>query len=341
MGKALSWVLAGLFGAFALIMIVKFAFFPSPTSPSLTGPTGMLSFQRPEEPLALVIGSEPAAAGDAGGDYRLAMDVYRENTQAIDEMIEHARDGDLAGGEYRYTPEQLALLGKVAAHVADAAAKKEMSFYFRLTPKEIKRPYFAVEVDRFQELYDVLDVLVMHHVFVGGEQEYPEAEKCLFHALVMGRHMVDERARLDIVKGGLAIQESACDTLIWLYRRWKKPDRVDAVKAYKGGLLEITRQYTALQAVIWGIESRWRCPHPGDVFNLAAHHADRAVRVEAIIVLGIIRHGQIGRGDQRIVRKLIDQKLRSSDELEAAAAKAADEMTQEDLRMMDRELRQL
>ena len=341
MGKALSWVLAGMFGAFALIMIVKYAFYPSPTSPSLTGLSGMLSFQRPEEPLALVIGSEPAAAGDAAGDYRLAMDVYRENTQAIDEMIAHSRDGDLARGEYRYTPEQLALLGKVAAHVADAATKKKMSFYFRLTPKEIKRPYFAVEADRFEELYDILDVLVRHHVLVGDEQEYPQAEKYLFHALVMGRHMVDERARFDIVKGGLDIQDSACNMLIALYRRWKKPDRVDAVKAYKGGLLEITCQYTALQPVIWGIESRWRCPHPGDVFNLAANHEDRAIRVEAIIVLGIIRHGQIGRGDQRIVRKLIDQKLRSRDELEAAAAEAADEMTQKDLRMMDRELRQL
>ena len=341
MGKALSWVLAGMFGAFALIMIVKYAFYPSPTSPSLTGRSEMLSFQRPEEPLALVIGAEPAAAGDAGGDYRLAMDVYSENTQAIDEMIERARDGDLARGEYRYTPEQLALLGKAADHVADAAAKRKMSFYFRLTPKEIKRPYFAIEADRFQELYDTLYALAIHHVFVGGEQEYPRAEKCLFHALVMGRHMVDERARLDIVNQGLVIQESACDTLISLYRLWKKPDRVDAVKAYKGGLLEITSQYTALQGVIWGIESLWRCPHPGDVFNLAANHEDRAIRVEAIVVLGIIRHGQIGRGDQRIVRKLIDQKLRSSDELEAAAAEAADEMTRKDLRMMDRELRQL
>ncbi len=339
MGKALSWVLAGLFGAFGLIMIVKFAFYPSPTSPSLTGRSGMLSFQRPEEPLALVIGSEPAATGDAGGDYRLAMDVYRENTQAIDEII--ASDGDLARGEHRYTPEQLALLGKVTAHVADAAGKKEMSFYFRLTPKEIKRPYFAVEADRFQELYDILDVLVRHHVVVGGEKEYPEAEKCLFHALVMGRHMVDERARFDIVKQGLSIQESASNMLIALYRRWKKPDRVDAVKEYKGGLLEITSQYTALQPVIWGIESAWRCPHPGDVFNLAANHEDRAIRVEAIVVLGIIKHGQIKRGDQRIVRKLIDQKLRSGDELEAAAAEAADEMTRKDLRMMDREFRQL
>lgn len=341
MGKTLSWVLAGMFGAFALIMIVKFAFYPSPTSPSRTGPSGMLSFQRPEEPLALVTGSEPAAAGNAGGDYRLAMDVYRENTQAIDEMIVRARDGDLAWGEYRYTPEQLALLGKVAAHVADAAGKRKMSFYFRLTAKEIKRPYFAVEADRFQELYDVLDVLVRHHVLVGGEQEYPEAEKCLFHALVMGRHMVDERARFDIVSQGLAIQERAGDRLIELYRRWKKPHRADAVKAYKGGLVEITIQYTALRGVIWGIESAWRCPHPGDVFNLAANHADRAIRVEAIVVLGIVRHGQIGRGDQRIVRKLIDKYLRSSDELEAAAAKAADEMTQDDLRMMDREMGQL
>ena len=340
MGKTLSWVLAGIFGAFALTMIVKYAFFPPPTSPSRTGRAGMLSFRKIEEPLALVTGAEPAAAGDAGGDYRLAMDVYRENTQAIDEMIGHARDGDLAGGEYRYTPEQLAILGKVAAHVADAAAKRKMSFYFRLTPKEIKRPYFAFEADRFQELYDVLDVLAMHHVFTGGEPEYADAEKCLSHALVMGRHMVDERARFDIVNQGLIIQETVCDTLIALYRRWKKPDRVDAVKAYKGGLLEITGQYAALQGVIWGVELPWRCPHPGDVFNLAANHEDRAVRVEAIVVLGVVRHGQIKRGDQRIVRKLINQKLTSSDEIEAAAAKAANEMTQEDLRMMDRELRQ-
>ena len=341
MGKWLPWVLAGIAGAFALIMTVKIVFFPSPTSPILTAREGMLSFHRPEESLAVVIGSEPAGAGDAGGDYKLAMDVYRENMQAIDEMITHAREGDVGRGEYRYTPEELALLGKVAAHVADAAAKMKMSFYFRLSPKEIKRPYYAVEADRFEELYDILDVLAMHHAMVAGEQACPKAEKCLFHALVMGRHMVDERARLDIVERGLVIQESACETLIALYRRWKQPARSAKVKTYRGGLLEITSQYTDLQGALWGIESRWRCPHPGDVFNLAANHEDRAIRVEAIIVLGIIKHGQIGRGDQRMVRKLIDQKLRSSDKLEAAAAEAADEMTQKDLRMMDRELRQL
>ena len=341
MGKWLPWVLAGIAGAFVLTMVVKFGFFPSPTRASLTGREGMLRFQRLEESLAVVIGSEPAGAGDAGGDYKLAMDVYRENMQAIDEMITHAREGDVAGGEYRYTPDQLALLSKVAAHVADAAAKKKMSFYFRLSPKEIKRPYYAVEADRFHDLYDILDVLAMHHALVAGEQAYPKAEKCLFHALVMGRHMVDERARLDIVERGLFIQESTCKTLISLYRLWKQPARSAKVKIYRGGLLEITSKYTDLRGALWGIESPWRCPHPGDVINLAGNHRDRAVRVEAIIVLGIVKHGQIGRGDQRIVRKLINQYLKSKDEVEAAAAKAAHEMTQEDLRMMDRELRQL
>ena len=68
MGNKLPWIVAGVFGAFVVAVIVKLVAFPAPTGPVATAPLEMLALRQPEEPLSLVIGSEPSGAGNAGND---------------------------------------------------------------------------------------------------------------------------------------------------------------------------------------------------------------------------------------------------------------------------------
>ncbi len=335
MHNKLAWVLAAIFGSAAVIWIAKVVFFPSPTEPAKTQRRSMRVLRSPGESLSLVLGSEPSGGGNAGRDYKAGMDAYEARKDAIEQAMD--RLGDVVRKEYKFTAEEVALLEKVADHVSAGAARKEMTFYFELTAKRIDRPYYPFEAERFQRLMHVCETLAYHHVATGGPQEYPQAEKRLFDMLVLGRHMVDERARFHIVERGIGVQLAACDLLTQLYRKWNKPDKASRTADYKGGLVKLQSQYFDLIRIVRGLDARWQAPHPGDIFNLAANHADRAVRVEAIISLGFVKHGRLKRGDRRRVRQLIDRKLASADEIEQAAAQAANDMTSEDIRMMDRE----
>ena len=332
MGNKLPWILAGVFGAFVVAVIVKFVVLPAPTGPAATAPPAMLALRQPEEPLSLVIGSEPSGAGNAGNDYKLAMDAYQANKRDIEKIMRRGRG--IARKEYRYTPEELAVLKNVADHVAAGAGKEKMSL---CSADEIRMPYYPFKADQYQQLMDVLDVLTLHYRMAEDEKGYAQAEKCYFDMLVMGRHMVDERGRFLIVHRGIGIQEIACDGLVRLYGRWQKPDKLKNAKAYRNGLLALGNQYSDLRNVLRTLDPKWGSQHPGDIFNLVANHADPAVRVEAIIRLGQVTHSLLGRGDRRRLRQLIEAKLASDDEMEQAAARAADTMTADDVRALDRE----
>jgi len=325
MGNKLGWIIAAIFGGFVVILIVKVVFFPSPTSPTgnTTAP-GMLSFQRPAEPLDLVLGDRSLADGDAGEDYRRALEAYQSNLSAIEEVFD--KYAKVAGGNYHLGEDELAPLREVASAVADAAAKKKMTYYFRLTPKKMQVPYYPPQMAEFRDLGRVLQVLATHHR-LSGPEGYAKAEEHLLEMFMMGRHLMDERARLDLVRFGVWLQDAACGLLVKLYAKWDKPDRAEQVKRYQEGLWTIRSTYRDLYDLIWRLEPAsgggWS-PNAGDIFNLATRHSDRSVRVEAILSLGMVKLTATGRGDQRYVRKLIREKLSSEDELERAAAGCAE-----------------
>lgn len=325
MGSRLGWIIAVIFAAFVVIVIVKVVVYPSATPPTrATTGAGMLTRQHPSRPIRLVLGATPDAAGDAGDDYWNALQLYETNASALREVF--LNYVELAAGRYRLTASEVDLLRQVADAVAAGAAKGRMTYYFRLTPKKIEIPYYASAAEKFQDLAGVLRMLSVHYA-VAGKETHPQAERCLFDMLVMGWHMMNERARLDTVRAGVGLQEVACDLLARLYLKWNKPERLGAVKEYKEGLWDIKSTYTELYEVVWQLEQRsdgGRGPHPGDVFNVAEHHADRAVRVEAILSLGVVKLTVTSRGDRRYVRKLIAAKLTSDDPIERVAAECAD-----------------
>ncbi len=333
MGNRLGWILAGIFGAFVIIVLVVVLFFPSPTDPTqaTTGP-GMLKLQRPSEPLTTLLPSAPDGEGNAADDYRQAMKSYDKNTEAIRAMLKHYYA--LMKDEYRLTDDDVALLNSVAKPIAAGAAKKDMSFYFSERMEvTYDRP---VEAERFQSIVDAPHILFAHYIGK-GEAGFAAAEKCIFDVLVLGQHLIDERARLDIVRTGIGLQKNACESLGHLYAKWNKPERIKAVREYRAGLGDMSSIYTDLDNVIRTFaraESDANGPRPGDIFNLVANHADRAVRVEAILSLGMVKLTCAGRGDHKRVRDLINEKLDSDDPIEKSAAKCADALDEKGLNRM-------
>ena len=322
MGNKLGWILAGVFGLVIAIVLVKVLAFPSPTPPTrATTGAGMLTLQKPLKPLTTLLPAEPDGAGNAADDYRRAWKIYDENSQAVKDMFKHYTK--VIKGEYHLTDDDVALLNRIAGPIAAGAAKREMTYY---SPDKMEIPYWPAESDQFQNLAEVAQMLFVHHAGK-GEAGYPAAEKCMFDVLVMSHHLIQERARLDIVRTGVGLQKNACELLGQLYGKWSKPDRARAAADYRAGLRDISGTYTDLYGVIWQLKrqkSGGFGPNPGDVFNLVANHADRAVRVEAILGLGVVKLSCGSKGDHKRVRALINQKLNSDDPIEQVAAKCAD-----------------
>ena len=337
MGSRLGWILAAIFGGGVITIIAVVVFFPFPTEPtSRTTDTGMLAVQQPVEPISLVLGSDSgllAAAGNAGEKYHSALEKYKRDPTAMTEVFKHYTQ--VAPGKYRLAAEELRLLNGIADDVAAGAACKQMKYYFELTPKKIELPYRPSEPSDFQDLMNVLEMLAADHI-ADGEASYPEAERRLFHLFALGYHLMAERARLAIVRRGLGLQVHACDLLVELYRKWKKPQRARQVHRYREGLRDIRYTYRRLDSLL---QPGQATEYPGDIFNLVAHHGDRAVRVEAILALGMVKLTATKRGDLRYVRKWIGSKLHSDDALERAAAECAEALDRDGLERIARSRR--
>lgn len=329
MGNKMHWILAGILGAGVAVIIIVLVFFPFPSGPtSATLGPDKLTQLGPTQDVALILPAEPAGDGDAGDDYARAIGLHKQNRDAITKIC--TRQQEIVKGQYRLTAADLKLLNPIEEAIAAAAAKTKMTYSFRHTPAKIEIPYEAAEAKDFQDLADVPIILAYAHVG-SGQEAYPKAEKCLLDLLTMGRHMVSERARMDTVLYGIGLQKSACELLCQLYAtKWNKPDLAKQVRRYANGLEHMSLVYgDHYNRVIWHLP-----PHPGDAFNLAENHADRAVRVEATLALGVVKLTCEGRGDRRYVRKLIAKRLNSPDPIEREAARCADALDQAGLRRL-------
>ncbi|KPK86712.1 MAG: hypothetical protein AMJ81_00550 [Phycisphaerae bacterium SM23_33] len=331
MGDKLHWLVAGILGTGVAFIIIVLVFFPSPSRPtSATLGSDKLAELQPRKEITLVLPAKPSAEGDAGDDYHRAIELYKQNHDAIVEVC--ARLPQVVAGQDKLTEADRKLLDPIQEAIAAGAAKKGMTYSFRLTPSKIESPYHAAEAADFQNLANV-PIFLSCACQAAGEQMYPKAEKCLFDLFTMGYHMMAERARMETILYGVGLQKNACDLLVRLYAtKWDKPDRARQVRHYAEGLAQIELVYSGhYNRVIWRLPPAL---NPGDVFNLVENHADRAVRLEAVLALGVVKLTCNRRGDRMKVRRLIAKKLGSSDPIDREFAKAADALDAELLRRL-------
>jgi hypothetical protein len=318
LANKLGWVVAGALAVGVLTVVTAVALLPSATKPTLaTTRAGVLDFHDTGVAVADVLGAEPADRGNAADDYVKAARKLKANWQAV----------KAAGESVRHpAPAVLALLEEVHADVARGATKREMRFVVEHSGEEFEvAPIFEPAGDLEKVGWALTAVLAGHYA---DSRQYAKAERALRHAFAMGRHMMNERARVDAVLRGLRLQQRAIRQLQGLYTRWGggHGQRLPRLRAYASGLERVSSAFRGKWVVVWTAT-----PEPGDVFNIIENDKDRAWRVDALLGLSIVKiRERSHRGNSRKVRQLIDRFLRSSDPLERCAARAAERFTRAD-----------
>jgi len=352
-GNKNGWLIAAAIGGVALLLsliIVMQSTFSAGSKPTTaTLVSGALDEWNTDEPIGGFIDSPPIGEGNAGDDYARAVRVLRDNAETIRRFHGGFRTWRSGAQEVNYElsdePKEVRLAGirevpfdqppavaEVLKHVAEGAGKEMMEYVFVHTIRDD-----GLRVDRrieaskdFIAIAKVLmDVAEYHYYRSEPEQVLGPDEG----AVVMGWHMFNERAHVDMMYQGLIIQNDALQTLIPTYEDLGYTDKADRARAYRSSVKRLIDRIEEKLDVLMPLDDQDRLTNPanpGDVFNIARNDKDRAWRVQAVLALGILRvqpQGVMARGDERVTRKLIKKFLNDPEPLIRAAAVAARDLT--------------
>lgn len=323
MGNKLGWILAGGIVLVVGIVIAVVVFFPSHSEPTIdTTRPGVLNLLNQTEPLTTVMpeSAVPTGAGNAADDYVQAWKLYQAHESALKDLPEHM--DDIWAAKQALLNEQISALEAIQQAVAAGAAKQKMQFVGVHTPKQFTVGYRYRPAESFVTLAKATEALAGHFKV---KKYFPAAQKILWQQLIMGRQLVDERARPYTVLAGIDIQAAAISALYRL--RMGDAGTAKALQQYLDSLDLFRETYVSKLKILQVIK-----PHPGDVYNIIEKDADRAWRVQGLLTLGLLKFTVTSRGDVKNVNDLIAKYSSSDDPLQAAAATAAGAMTREQLK---------
>ncbi len=321
MGNKIGWIIAGAIALLiAVAVILKFVF-PSPSDPTrATTKRGFMDKAVLTVTPAEVTGRPMTGTGNAADDYAKAIKLYNDNKGKIEMAMDTAAEKEL-----ELDSDVVTMLKDIARQVSLGAEKEEMHYTFVYTPTEFKVGWVY---EPAQELEQVMQALNLLSAYYEKHDKYKDAANVTEMILIMGWHMVNERSRPYMMQAGVEWQREAAVKLREFYEKLGDTykSRIPAVREYEnqaGSMIAVFREKTAIFKV--GDLNELQ---PGDIFNIAENDQDRAWRVQAILWLGILKFMYAeSRGDMRQIDKLIEKYIDSSDPMEAAAAKAAKNLT--------------
>jgi hypothetical protein len=323
-----AWIAGILIAAFIAVVVVKALVFPSPTEPtSATRKPGFMDLIEMEAPITDILDRTPQGPGNAGDDYSRAVAAYHDNEQIIPKPTPAVKASITIINE-----DAVDAMTEIYRHVSAGAAKKDMKYLAVHTPGKLRVSPYLKEVTPLLRAAESVDLLARHLL---ANNRRKQAEAIHKDLLIMGRHMVNARSHLDMVNSGTLIQFDAMQGLVRAYDSMETKDknfkkrRLAALREYFAALNEFDRRYGTKLEVLWKVR-----PNPGDVFNIARNDKDHAWRVQAILCMGILRYTASNRNDTRRNNEMIEKYLNSSDPLEAAAAKAAKELSKADFNQL-------
>jgi hypothetical protein len=269
-------------------------------------------------PAAILGGAEPNAPGNAADDYRKAIEVCKANADPIADAMD--RMDELSAGKYKLPPAVMKALETILDHVSAGAAKREMQ---STTPQDLAVRYADDRAARLARVSEALVLLVNAYY---SAKDYERLEKTLRAKLVLGWHMAGEHVRATMCLQGLEIQTQAAGAMLLLYGKWEKEDRAAVLKAvgeYEAAVRKASRAYRGKFSQVWKAT-----PKPDDVFAVLDLDKDRAWRVEALLLCGVIRFTHTeDAGVQKAVAKLMQTCANDKDPYVKAAAAAAAGLT--------------
>lgn len=332
-----GWIVAGFFALVVLVVIGYFILFPpsSGRTPATFNPQ-ILKLKQVGVSPEVVLGSVPAAPGNAATDYNNAVLAMQTDLALIgkyigegDDLDDDLDDQDDPKSRWNIPPKALAVLQEIASHVQAGAEKADMKYTFIYTPKNFRVHYRYKPANDLEKLTSALDTLASVYV---DEKNYAEAEAVLKAEFTMGWHMVKERIRVYMGVCGLRVQDMALSGLRKLYLVWpgEHTKRVKPVEDYRDSVQRLLGIWREKGEIVWNTK-----PNPGDIFYIIENDEDRAWRLQGLLTLGLIRFTAMGsRGDKRRLERLVDKYSGGDDPYLAAAAKAARDWTIEEFNVI-------
>ena len=328
MGNKTGWAL-GIGGAILVAAVAVYLLYLSPPD-SPTDDTlrqGALELKEPSMSIDAVLGRMPSGDCNAGDAYARAAAVW-EKHKARFKKIYHILDST----PRHLTPDELALCNEVYDKLKPAIRCESMRYTFVHTAKELRVSAFAKGVEELLGLNDVLECLAEHY---RRTENYKQVVTVNEHRLVLGWHMMNERARMQMVTAGMDIMQAALMYLETFHGEIGKPGRAEAAGEYNADISTARAAMDAKRKIVWTLAEREdgkKAPQPGDLFRIIEHDQDRTWRVEAILALAVLRHtDRDHRGNMRKINALLDQAAGSDDELIRAAAEVARTRTKEQI----------
>lgn len=339
MGSKLGWIIAGGVLVAVIVAVLVLIVSPSISGPVATARPGVLDMEVVEVSLRDVLGeAKPAQEGNAADDYVKAAELYRANKDQL--AMLRGRLRKLADAKQ---PEDAALttLQLICSHVVSGARRKKMQYVLVHEPKTLRVGYSYPVADEMYEVANQIRLLAHFHML---REEFEPAEKALQAQFMLGWHLLDERALPATVMAGLEILDSAAKALRRVYRTLieqardqadpklaQYANRVKLLGELDMGLTSTRHAFTEKKKIVWNVN-----PEPGDIFNVAQNDHDRAWQVQAILALGLVKFTADREADVRHTKQLLATFCQDSDPLKAAAAKAAQDLTEADFNQIGR-----
>jgi hypothetical protein len=268
-----------------------------------------------------VIGGEPSAC-DAAGPYGEAIALYRKDRKTYDDIAEGTtRVADL--------PKLPALM-----KLAEGTRCEQMTL-FTADPSRIVRYDDSPDLDALRALGKAA---VRAGLIYKTNKKNFEAMKCYEAAFALGSKLYDDRLTYREMMAGQELMGEAGVGISKLSFDRGDTDRSDAAQKFDTARRNMFTQHVQpVSQKLISIDPPTVARHAGDVFYLAEHAKDRMWRVEAIFALGRMRYfvGEGGRlGDQRGATRKLRQLVEDKDPVIHAAAKAALDLTAQQMRML-------
>ena len=336
MGSKIGWIVAGVI-LVGILVFVGISVFSSPTYEAVNITRTMLEKVTLSVPVDTVVGKAPTTPGNAAADYSRAVKVYKTNEDQLikannqfnERMTIQMRKKAKDRTPVDIDSKALETLREMDSIVGNGATKATIDTYSMQPDGRYK---FTPNIDPTGELQDVSRCMVFLADYYMQRKDYPQAEAVLKRTIIMGWQMEQERARYRSVSHGMGIQQLAMDYLVRLYTEMQKPELIETVDKYRRAVLEISDAYRVKLKFVWCPE-----PIPGDIFAMLEQDQDHAWRMEATMVLGILKFMYAKDANiMKNVNKLLDKAAASTDPLEREMARAAKDLPKDHYNQLNR-----
>jgi len=329
MGSKIGWILAGviILAVAVFIMFTQMNIFgPSPEEPTAaTTAEGILDFQEVDADVTVVLPAKPTGSGNAAEDYAAAGKAADENELSITDYYKDAtKKGETVPSDIAAKMESIRKL------VAAGASKENFDYVLNVTGNKFRAVPLVKFHDEFvnplQKASIMMGILAKYHRAMSNTDEALAIQRDRF---TMGWHMMNERARVPVVMGGVKIQRDAIKGMIRIYSASEKAEdktKVANLRSYNNQLKNVYAIFMAKMDIVGGIS-----PNAGDVFNIIENDQGRAWRIEGLLLLGPFKYGEAHHaGNLKKAEELMGQFSKSDDPYEKAAAQRSIDFNDDD-----------